>query len=144
MIPNKDTFCEIDPVTKDRFGIPVLRFSFRWSQNEINQVAHGRRTAHAVFKRMNATILDPDLPPEQIMTAGGEIIHELGTARMGADPRSSVVDGYGRAWEVDNLVLMDGAVFASGAHKNPTLTILALALRASERLAKRIKTGAFA
>ena len=74
----------------------------------------------------------------------GEIIHELGTARMGADPRSSVVDGYGRAWEVDNLVLMDGAVFASGAHKNPTLTILALALRASERLAKRIKTGAFA
>jgi len=55
-----------------------------------------------------------------------------------------VVDGYGRAWEVDNLVLMDGAVFASGAHKNPTLTILALALRASERLAKRIKTGAFA
>ena len=144
MIPNKDSFCEADPVVKDRFGIPVLRFAFRWSQNEVNQVAHGRRTAHAVFKRMGGTILDPDLPPEKIMTAGGEIIHELGTARMGADKRSSVVDGYGRTWDVDNLVLMDGAVFASGAHKNPTLTILALALRASEHLARRLKSGAFA
>ncbi|KQU49786.1 GMC family oxidoreductase [Sphingomonas sp. Leaf339] len=144
MIPNKDTFCEIDPTVKDRFGIPVLRFAFRWSRNEVNQVAHGRRTAHAVFQRLKGTVLDPDLPPEEIMTAGGEIIHELGTARMGADPRSSVVDGYGQTWDVGNLVLMDGAIFASGAHKNPTLSILALALRASERLAARFKTGAFA
>jgi choline dehydrogenase-like flavoprotein len=144
MIPNKDTFCEIDPAVKDRFGIPVLRFSFRWSQHEVNQVAHGKKTAHAVFKRMNGTILDPDLPPEKIMTAGGEIIHELGTARMGADARSSVVNSYGQTWDVDNLVLMDGAIFASGAHKNPTLTILALALRASEQLASRFKSGAFA
>ncbi|UIJ47144.1 GMC family oxidoreductase [Sphingomonas cannabina] len=144
MIPNKDSYCEIDPAVKDRFGIPVLRFAFRWSQNELNQVAHGQRTAHAVFKRMNAVILDPALPPEKIITAGGEIIHELGTARMGADPRSSVVDSYGQTWDVGNLVLMDGAIFASGAHKNPTLTILALALRASERLAERFKSGAFA
>jgi choline dehydrogenase-like flavoprotein len=144
MIPNKDTFCEIDPAVKDRFGIPVLRFSFRWSRHEVNQVAHGKKTAHAVFKRMNGTILDPDLPPEKIMTAGGEIIHELGTARMGADARSSVVNSYGQTWDVDNLVLMDGAIFASGAHKNPTLTILALALRASEQLASRFKSGAFA
>ncbi|MES3152495.1 GMC family oxidoreductase [Sphingomonas faeni] len=144
MIPNKDSFCEADPVVKDRFGIPVLRFAFRWSQHEVNQVAHGRRTAHAVFRRMGGTILDPDLPPEKIMAVGGEIIHELGTARMGADRRSSVVDSYGQTWDVDNLVLMDGAIFASGAHKNPTLTILALALRASERLAHRLKSGAFA
>ncbi|GAA0735134.1 GMC family oxidoreductase [Sphingomonas japonica] len=144
MIPNKDTYCEIDPSVKDRFGIPVLRFAFKFSQHEINQVAHGRRTAHAVFKRMNGTILDRDLPPEEIMTAGGEIIHELGTARMGADARSSVVDSYGQSWDVDNLMLIDGSIFASGAHKNPTLTILALALRASERLAARFKSGAFA
>ncbi|WP_022685978.1 GMC family oxidoreductase [Sphingomonas phyllosphaerae] len=144
MIPNKDTFCEIDPTVKDRFGIPVLRFAFKWSKHEVNQIAHGRRAAHSVFKRLNGTILDPDLPPEEIMTAGGEIIHELGTARMGADKRSSVVDSYGQTWDVDNVVLMDGATFASGAHKNPTLTILALALRASERLAARMKSGAMA
>ncbi|WP_218016245.1 GMC family oxidoreductase [Sphingomonas asaccharolytica] len=144
MIPNKDTFCEIDPTTKDRFGIPVLRFAFRWSQHELNQVAHGQRSAHAVFKRMNAAILGPELPPEQLITAGGEIIHELGTARMGPDARSSVVNSYGQTWDVGNLVLMDGSIFASGAHKNPTLTILALALRASERLAAQMKSGAFA
>lgn len=144
MIPNKDTYCEIDPTTKDRFGIPVLRFAFRWSQHELNQVAHGQRSAHAVFKRMNATILDPELPPEQLITAGGEIIHELGTARMGPDARSSVVNSYGQTWDVGNLVLMDGSIFASGAHKNPTLTILALALRASERLTAQFRSGAFA
>jgi choline dehydrogenase-like flavoprotein len=144
MIPNKDTFCEIDPTTKDRFGIPVLRFAFRWSQHELNQVAHGQRSAHAVFKRMNATILSPELPPEQLISAGGEIIHELGTARMGPDARSSVVNSYGQTWDVGNLVLMDGSIFASGAHKNPTLTILALALRASERLTAQFKSGAFA
>jgi choline dehydrogenase-like flavoprotein len=144
MVPNEHTFCEIDPTVKDRYGIPVLRFSFRWSQHEINQIAHGRQAAHAIFKRMNGTILDPDLPPEKIMTAGGEIIHELGTARMGADARSSVVNSYGQTWDVGNLVLMDGSIFASGAHKNPTLTILALALRASERLAAQFKSGAFA
>lgn len=144
MIPNKDTYCEIDPTTKDRFGIPVLRFAFRWSQHELNQVAHGQRSAHAVFKRMNATILSPELPPEQLITAGGEIIHELGTARMGPDARSSVVNSYGQTWDVGNLVLMDGSIFASGAHKNPTLTILALALRASERLTAQFKSGAFA
>lgn len=144
MIPNKDTFCEIDPTTKDRFGIPVLRFAFRWSQHELNQVAHGQRSAHAVFKRMNAAILGPELPPEQLITAGGEIIHELGTARMGPDARSSVVNSYGQTWDVGNLVLMDGSIFASGAHKNPTLTILALALRASERLTAQFKSGAFA
>jgi len=93
---------------------------------------------------MNATILAPELPPEKLITAGGEIIHELGTARMGPDARSSVVDSYGQTWDVGNLVLMDGAIFASGAHKNPTLTILALALRASERLAARFKSGALA
>lgn len=144
MIPNENSFCEIDPAVKDRFGIPVLRFAFRWSRHEINQVAHGRRSAHAIFRRMNGRILDPDLPPEKIMTAGGEIIHELGTARMGTDARSSVVNSYGQSWDVGNLVLMDGSIFASGAHKNPTLTILALALRASERLAVQFKSGAFA
>ena len=87
---------------------------------------------------------DPELPPEQLITAGGEIIHELGTARMGPDAGSSVVNSYGQTWDVGNLVLMDGSIFASGAHKNPTLTILALALRASERLAAQMKSGAFA
>ena len=64
-----------------------------------------------------------------------------------ADPedlRSSVVDSYGQTWDVDNVVLMDGATFASGPHTNPTLTILALALRASERLATRLTSGALA
>ncbi len=92
---------------------------------------------------MNATLLDPELPPEEADHRGRRDHPRTGHRADGADARSSVVD-FGQTWDVGNLVLMDGAIFASGAHKNPTLTILALALRASERLAARFKSGAFA
>ena len=62
-------------------------------------------------------------------------------ARMGADKRTSVTDGYGRCWDVDNLYIGDGAVFASKAHKNPTLTIMALAMRSADHIATRLRQG---
>jgi len=70
---------------------------------------------------------------------GGSIIHEVGGAIMGADPRSSVVNSWGQTWDVPNLFVADGAVFASNADKNPTLTIMALAWRASDHILERMK-----
>ncbi len=69
------------------------------------------------------------------------IIHELGTTRMGDKASNSVVDGFGKAWDVDNLVIVDGSVFTSNAHKNPTLTIMALAWRSMDHLVQRLKRG---
>lgn len=141
MIPNKDSFCELDPEVKDKYGMPVLRFHWKWSQHEIRQIAHGIKTAKEMIGRLGGTVLTPDRTPEEAIEDGGVIIHELGTTRMGDKPENSVTDGFGRSWDVGNLIVVDGSVFTSNAHKNPTLTIMALAWRSSDRLVERMKKG---
>lgn len=141
MIPNAQSYCEIDPVLKDRFGIPALRFHFGWTDQERNMVDHFHKTTQEIVAAMGGTLNAPPKPADRALKKGGEIIHEVGTARMGADKRTSVTDSYGRCWDVDNLYIGDGAVFASKAHKNPTLTIMALAMRSADHIAARMRKG---
>jgi choline dehydrogenase-like flavoprotein len=141
MIANDKSFCRIDPVAKDRFGIPVLQFSFAWSDNELNQVTHFQTEMRKLIDRLGGELIAEPAAPAKAISKGGEIIHEVGTARMGSDPKDSVTDAFGRTWDVDNLYLMDGSVFASKAHKNPTITILALAMRSADHVAQRMKRG---
>ena len=75
------------------------------------------------------------------MSAPGRIIHELGTARMGSDPKTSVLNKFNQSWDVKNLFVVDGASFVSQANQNPTLTILALTMRACEYMAGESKRG---
>lgn len=142
MIPNENCYCEIDPEVKDRWGIPVLRFHWKWGEPELRQAEHMRTTMLEIFDRMGARLLDPKVAegPAKI-SVGGEIIHEVGTARMGSDPKDSVVDSYGRAWDAPGLWLMDGSILPSNPDKNPTLSIMALAWRGSEELLRRSKEG---
>ncbi|MBP2157956.1 MULTISPECIES: GMC family oxidoreductase [Asticcacaulis] len=144
MIPNKDCYAEIDPSLKDKWGIPVLKYHWKWSSQEINMVRHGMVTARAIIRRMGGTVYKPEETAEENIKDGGVIIHEGGTARMGADPKTSVLDQWQQCWDVPNLLVTDGAMLASNPHKNPTLTIMALAWRASENLAAKLKGGAFA
>ncbi len=141
MIPNAKSFCEIDPDNKDKYGIPVLRFNFAWSDHELNQVTHFQNAVKELVDKLGGTLLSEPKPPAEAISTGGEIIHEVGTARMGASAKSSVTDKFNRTWDVDNLYLTDGSVFASKAHKNPTITILALSMRASEQIAGRLRRG---
>ena len=141
MIPNKDCYCELDPVVKDKYGMPVLRFHWKWSQHEIRQIAHGIQTAKDMIHRLGGRVITPDLPPERAISDGGLIIHELGTTRMGDKAATSVTNSYGKSWDVENLFIADGSVFTSNAHKNPTLTILALAMRNMTHLAQQMKKG---
>jgi len=138
MIPNAGSMCEIDPEGTDRWGIPTLRFHFAWSRHELNMVAHFQKTTKALIDRLGGNIEYGDVTPEEAISRGGEIIHEVGTTRMGDDPQTSVTNQYGQSWDIDNLFIADGGVFASKAHKNPTLTILALAWRNSEYLANEL------
>ena len=80
--------------------------------------------------------------PEKAIKKGGEIIHEVGTTRMGASPSDSVTNQYGQSWDCDNLFVMDGGVFASNPHKNCTLTIMTLAMRNASWLAGQLEKGA--
>ena len=144
MIPNEQAYCEIDPQVVDRWGIPVLRFHWAWSDHELNQVKHMQETFRALVAEMGGQVFSemPTRQAEYGIAAGGTIIHELGGARMGADARSSVVNAWCQAHDVKNLFVADGAPFVSQADKNPTWTILALAMRTSEYIADQMKRKA--
>lgn len=142
MIPNEDSYCELDPAVKDRFGIPVLRFHWKWGETETRQAAHAMRTFAEVVDRMGGTPIGPvELDGAKAISTGGSIIHEVGTVRMGDRPDNSVVDAHGQSWAVKNLFVADGAVMPSSPDKNPTLSILALAWRSSAHLADLARKG---
>ena len=135
MIPNDDSYCEIDPQNKDQYGIPTLRFHWKWSRA---REAPGAPFAQDLYRshreRWAATS-----PARQDLLPGGFIIHEVGGAIMGSDPKNSVVNQWGQSWDVKNLFITDGAPFPSNADKNPTLTIMALAWRAPDYMLAAMK-----
>jgi choline dehydrogenase-like flavoprotein len=144
MIPNDDTYCEIDPHTVDRWGIPVLRFHWKWSDHEYKQVKHMQETFRALIAAMGGEVFSP-MPTAQEgygIADGGTIIHELGGTRMGDDPKSSVLNRWCQAHDCKNLFVADGAPFVSQADKNPTWTILALAMRTSDYITDQMKQRA--
>ena len=141
MIPNEQSFCEIDPDVVDRFGIPVLRFHFKWSDHERRQAQHMRETFTELITRMGGEPQSPGSRDASGISIGGSIIHEVGTIRMGDDPRRSALNGFCQAHDASNLFVCDAASFVSNPDKNPTLTINALAWRASEYLAEALRSG---
>ncbi len=144
MIPNADCYCELDPVTVDRWGIPVLRFHWKWTDHEYNQVRHMQQTFRAIVHEMGGEVFSP-MPAKEHgygIANGGQIIHELGTTRMGHDPGNSVLNAHCQAHDVPNLFMADGGPFVSQADKNPTWTILALAWRTADYIIEQRKAGA--
>jgi choline dehydrogenase-like flavoprotein len=143
MVPNADSYCEIDSATVDQWGIPVLRFHWKWSEHEIAQSRHAQETMRAIIAEMGGQSFTP-MPKETEgygIAPGGRIIHEVGGTRMGNDPRTSVLNRYCQAHEVKNLFVADGGPFVGQADKNPTWTILALAWRTSDYIADQRKKG---
>jgi choline dehydrogenase-like flavoprotein len=142
MIPNDDSYCEVDPDKKDAWGIPVLRFHFKWSEHEEKQAAHMQKTFAEIIEAMGGKVVgQPQLDGKKAIAPGGSIIHEVGTTCMGSDPKSSVLNPYCQAWDVKNLFVTDGGPFVSNADKNPTLTIMANAWRACDYLVSQMKKG---
>jgi choline dehydrogenase-like flavoprotein len=141
MIPNADSYCEIDPSARDRWGIPVLRFHWRWGETELRQAAHMRKTFQDLVERLGGHVVRVTPADPKLLDPGGHTNHEVGTARMGASAKASVTNAFGQSWSVRNLFIMDGAVFPSNSDKNPTLTILALAWRNSSYLIDLARRG---
>jgi choline dehydrogenase-like flavoprotein len=143
MIPNDDSFAEIDPDVVDRWGIPVLRFHWKWTDYEHKQVKHMQETFRALVAEMGGQVFDPMPGPDRGygIASGGSIIHELGGVRMGADPGTSALNAWCQAHDVRNLFVADGAPFVTQADKNPTWTILALAWRTADRIAELRRRG---
>lgn len=135
-----DNYCEIDPNTVDRYGIPVLRFNYTWSDNEVLQARHMQDTFEELLTSMGGELLGEKAGEDTQygLLAPGRIIHEVGTTRMGNDPGSSVLNQYGQAHDCDNLFVVDAGSFVSQADKNPTWTIMALSWRTSDYIADQL------
>ncbi len=138
-LPSFDSYCEIDPNgLTDRYGIPQLRFHAGWRDNELKMASLMYDTAEEILRAAGAEIIpyQRTLPPPP-----GDATHEVGTARMGIDPKSSVLNRFNQAHDVGNLFVVDGASFVSCPEKNCTLSIAAVSWRASDYLAEELRRG---
>jgi choline dehydrogenase-like flavoprotein len=138
-LPQAHNRVDLDPGIRDFHGVPVPRISYSPHRAEEAAAAHFAARLGAIVDATEGA--SPAIPPrvdgsprpDAAMEGQGPFgtAHVLGTARMGDDPHTSVTDAYGRLHDVPNLVVADGSVFASSGGANPTLTIMALALRAA-------------
>jgi choline dehydrogenase-like flavoprotein len=142
-VASEKCYCEIDPNTVDKYGIPVLRFHHTWSETERLQAKHMQETFRSIITEMGGTPTTPMPTAEQDygLAVGGVIIHEAGATRMGNDPRTSVLNANCQAHDAKNVFVCDGGPFTSQADKNLTWTIMALSWRTSEHIAEERRKG---
>ena len=133
MLPNAGSYVDLDPERRDKFGLPLARRHVQWGSNEEKLFNDMVRWSLRILERAGAEILTVPAAPATN--------HELGGCRMGPDPRTSIVDRDCRTHDVPNLYVVDGSVFPSASEKNPTHTIMALAARAADHIAGRMKRG---
>ncbi len=138
VLPYKDNRIEIDPSLKDDAGIPAARFVYAWHENERAMFNDMIEVGNEILHKAGAEML-PNKNPKPMEY--GHSIHYVGTARMGNDPKTSVTNKWNQSHDVPNLFVNDGAPFVTAGNQNPTLTILALALRSSERMVELMKRG---
>jgi choline dehydrogenase-like flavoprotein len=117
-LPNDSNLVTIDPVVKDRFGIPAARMTHAGTERDYAVKDHQIKTCTEILEAAGAKRLFP------VRRGSG---HLLGTCRMGHDPKRSVVNRYGQTHDVKNLYVADASIFVTGSSFNPTLTIVALA-----------------
>jgi choline dehydrogenase-like flavoprotein len=133
MIPNGKSFIDLDPNQKDSFGLPRARRHIHWGENDWK-----------IFRDMTSWVLKIlDAAGAEVLAIGEEPRpnHELGGARMGNDPKTSVVNKYCQTHDVKNLFVVDGSVFPSASEKNPTHTMMALAARTAGHIGDQLKRG---
>lgn len=140
-VPQYNNYCDIDPYKVDKWGIPVLRFNYKWTDYERLQAKHSHDIMESIFDEMGAITLGdkPGAESGYGLAKPGEIIHEVGTTRMGDDPKTSVTNKYSQLHDAENVFIVDAGTFVSQADKNPTWTILALSMRASEYIVEELK-----
>jgi choline dehydrogenase-like flavoprotein len=138
VVPEYDNQVRLHPERKDEFGFPVLEINLRYPD-------HAWGTLKAARARLQAILLDAGYGSNLARTDDhlipGRSVHYGGAVRMHASPEYGMLDGWSRIHAVPNVVVADASSFTTGAEKNPTLTVMALAARAADRLANDLKQG---
>jgi choline dehydrogenase-like flavoprotein len=132
-MPRANNRITLHPDRKDRFGMPIPNVHCDEHPNDVAMRYHGYAQADALYKSIGAkrTVHVPPYPST----------HNMGTNRMSEKPRDGVVNRYGQTHDIKNLFVSDGSQFTSSGGENPTLTIVALALRQAEYIAKQMSAG---
>jgi glucoside 3-dehydrogenase (cytochrome c) catalytic subunit len=136
-LPNHDNYIELDKTKTDAWGIPVLKIKCLWRENERALLKDMSITAAEMLAAAGAQEIEVFVEEN----APGLTIHEMGTARMGRDPKSSVLNAHNQAHDISNLFLTDGACMASSSCVNPSLTYMALTARACDYAVHLMKRG---
>jgi choline dehydrogenase-like flavoprotein len=130
-------YVDIDPEAKDAYGIPVVRVHFKWDENVLKMWEHSKQACAEVIKAAGGEFESSGAAPE----IPGYSLHEVGTCRMGNDPKASVTNKFGQAHDVPNLYVCDASVFLDCTDKTTTISIMAFTLRTCDHLAENFKAG---
>jgi glucoside 3-dehydrogenase (cytochrome c) catalytic subunit len=137
VLPRYENYVDLDSEVKDKWGIPALRFHYRFGDNEKRMAEDMVAAAQEMFEAAGLKIVGVE---KRVETEGWSI-HELGTARMGNDPKTSVLNQFQQSHDVKNLFVVDGSSHVSASCQNPTWTIMALCWRSCDYLAEELKKG---
>ena len=138
VLPRPENRVTVDPGRTDRYGVPLMKVSVTFAENERAMIRHMYDTCEEILNAAGAEVGPID---RTVHDMPGSAIHEHGTCRMGADPRQSVLNAHNQMHDVDNVFVVDGSAFTNASEKNPTLTILALSWRATDYLAEEMRRG---
>jgi len=136
-LPNHNNYVELDKAKVDAWGIPTLKIHSGWSENELAL----RKDMAISAAEMLAAVGGREIEPFERNDPPGFAIHEMGTARMGRDPKSSVLNAFNQAHDVKNLFITDGGAMVSSSCVNPSLTYMALTARACDYAVRQMKKG---
>ncbi len=136
VLPRYENHVRIDKNVTDAWGIPALHVQAQYTDNEFAMAKDSMQVADELCQAAGFEVISKHWQ----MVPPGESIHELGTCRMGDNPKTSVLNQYNQSHDIKNLFVVDGSAFVSGGSQNPTLTISALAMRAAEYLAEQMRT----
>jgi choline dehydrogenase-like flavoprotein len=137
MLPRWENHCRLDGSLKDRWGIPALHIDCAFTDNERAMA----QDMAASYQEMIELAGAKQVSVRNRGTIPGDAIHECGTARMGSDPRNSYLNAFNQSHSAPNLFVTDGASLTSSANQNPTLTLMALTLRASRYAVRELRAG---
>jgi choline dehydrogenase-like flavoprotein len=138
VLPRRDNRVTVEGTPRDAYGVPIARIEYKIGDNERRMTAEMYDTAESILRAAKAEIMPFE---RNKVDMNGSAIHEHGTCRMGEDPKRSALNGFCQSHDVPNMFVVDGSAFTSATEKNPTLTILALAWRATDYLSQEMQAS---
>ncbi|MEP3654865.1 MAG: GMC family oxidoreductase [Litorimonas sp.] len=144
ILPDERNTVTLHPTKTDELGMPVPVINQKHRENEVALMKHATRDTRAMLEAAGMTVFHTDNPDDitaENMSPPGRGIHEMGTARMGRDPKTSVLNKWNQSWDVENLFVTDGSFMTSGGCQNPSITYMAFSARAANYAADLMDSG---